>query len=138
MRVKLWQIILNYLTKHNALAIVVTHYLDEVKDFANSVLILHKGRLIFHGSPRELLRKIGYSYRVRIRITSGKVLSEIPVSRYCIINEREIELYVSDDLEMLKVLQFVREHREYIADLVIDRPSLEESYMKVIAHDQPS
>jgi len=137
MRVKMWNIIMKYLDEYNAMAILVTHYLDEVKDYANRVLLLHRGKLLFNGSPRDLLNKLGYRYRVKIKLTSDKALENLPICKY-ITREYEIEAFVNDDSEFITLVKFIEAYKDYIAEFVIERPSLEESYLKVIRFGESS
>jgi ABC-type multidrug transport system ATPase subunit len=74
MRVKLWDVVVKYARERGSTIILVTHYIDEVKDIASRVLLLYKGQLVFNGNPRELLSKIGYKYRVQVRLRASKAL----------------------------------------------------------------
>ena len=131
MRVKLWRVITKYLNDYGATAILVTHYLDEVKGYADKVLLLHKGKLVFMGTPKELLDRVGYRYRVRIRLTNKSEGLDIPVTKY-FIRDSEVEVFVHDDEELLNLMYFIRTIKDIVAEVVIDRPSLEESYMEVL------
>jgi ABC-2 type transport system ATP-binding protein len=74
MRIKLWDIIMRYARERGSMIILVSHYIDEVRDIASRVLLLYKGQLIFNGNPRELLNKMGYKYRVQVRLRGSKAL----------------------------------------------------------------
>ena len=131
MRVKLWDIINRYLRENNATAFLVTHYLDEVKEYADRVLVLFKGRLIFDGSPRRLLDVLGYKYRVLVKVADRCV--KVLFSSFN-FNDRgdELELYVKNEVELLEVLKIARENEDKVMEVAIERPSLEESYLRVI------
>lgn len=137
MRAKLWNIIIKYLNEHNATAILVTHYLDEVKEYANRVLLLHKGKLIFDGSPRSLLERLGYLYRVSIKANNDKIINELPVHRY-VKRGSKIEAFVSNNSEFMALIRFIEAHRENIVEFLVERPSLEESYMEVLKSSETS
>ncbi len=131
MRVKLWDIIIKYLRENNATAFLVTHYLDEVKEYADRVLVLFRGKLIFDGSPRKLLDVLGYKYRVLVKVTDRCV--KVLFSSFN-FNDRgnELELYVKNEVELLGVLKIARENEDKVMEVTIKRPSLEESYLRVI------
>jgi ABC-type multidrug transport system ATPase subunit len=111
--------------------ILVTHYIDEVRDMASRVLLLYKGQLVFNGDPRELLSKIGYKYRVRARLRGFKVLETLPIR----LHHRSgdvVEFYVVDDEELVKLLNYLAGVRDWVLEFNVDRPSLEESYLRLI------
>ncbi len=131
MRVRLWDIILKYLHEYDAMALLVTHYLDEVREYVDRVLLLHRGALIFDGSPGELLDILGYRYRVRIKLANSNIANKLPVRRY-VQNRTEIEAFVCDDSELISLVKFVETHRGSIQEYIIERPSLEESYIEIV------
>jgi ABC-type multidrug transport system ATPase subunit len=131
MRVKLWDIIMRYARERGSMIILVTHYIDEVMDIASRVLLLYKGQLVFNGSPGELLSKVGYKYRVQVRLRGSKALENLPLR----LHHRSgdvIEFYVVDDGELIKLLDYLAGFRDWVSELSIDRPSLEESYLQLI------
>ncbi len=131
MRLRLWSIVMKYLSEYSATAILVTHYLDEVKNYADRVLLLHRGKLVFDGSPSDLLQRLGYRYRVRIKTVDSSVVEMLSVGRY-VRRENEVEVFVASDDEFIELMKFVEKVRECIAEFVVERPSLEESYMEVL------
>jgi len=136
MRLRLWSIVMAYLSSYNATAILVTHYLDEVKNYADRVLLLHRGRLIFDGSPSRLLQRLGYSYRVRLKTADSSIVERLPVDRY-VRRGNEVEVFVAGDDELIELIKFVETVREQIAEFVVERPSLEESYIEVLKLGEP-
>ncbi len=133
MRARLWSIIMEYLNEYSATAILVTHYLDEVKEYADRVLLLHRGKLIFDGTPKSLLDKLGYRYRVKMKLASDKILEELPTRRY-VQRGSEVEAFVSDDSELVALIKLIETHRDCIAEFVVERPSLEESYVELLRY----
>ena len=136
MRIKLWNIVMKYINEYRATAILVTHYLDEVKEYADRVLLLHRGKLIFDGSPKDLLKKLGYMYRVRMKINNDRVLNELPIHKY-LRRDSEVELLISNDDELITLVRFIESHRDYVTEFIVERPSLEESYMEVLRVGKP-
>ncbi len=131
MRVKLWDIIMGYAREHGSMIILVTHYIDEVRDIASRVLLLYKGQLVFNGSPGELLSKMGYKYRVEVRLRGSKALENSPLR----LHHRSgdvIEFYVVDDGELVKLLNYLAGVRDWVLEFNVNRPSLEESYLELI------
>jgi len=131
MRAKLWDIIMRYAREHGSMIILVTHYIDEVRDIASRVLLLYRGQLVFNGNPRELLSKMGYKYRVQVRLRGFKAL-ETPPLRLHYRSGDVIEFYVVSDEELIKLLNYLVSVRDWVSEFSIDRPSLEESYLRLI------
>ncbi len=131
MRVKLWDVVVKYARERGSTIILVTHYIDEVKDIASRVLLLYKGQLVFNGNPRELLSKIGYKYRVQVRLRASKAL-ETPPLRLHYRSGDIVEFYVVSDEELIKLLSYLASARDQILEFSVDRPSLEESYLALI------
>ena len=131
MRLRLWSIVMKYLSEYSATAILVTHYLDEVKNYADRVLLLHRGKLVFDGSPSDLLQRLGYRYRVRVKTVDSSVVEMLSVGRY-VRRGNEVEVFVASDDEFIELMKFVEKVRERVAEFVVERPSLEESYMEVL------
>ena len=131
MRLRLWNIIIKYLNEYNAMAILVTHYLDEVKNYADRVLLLYKGKILFNGSPSDLLYKLGYRYRVKIRISNNNMTERLPTSKY-VFKGNEVEAFINSDDELIRLIKFIEAQKNYIIEFVVEKPSLEESYMEVL------
>jgi ABC-2 type transport system ATP-binding protein len=131
MRVKLWDVVMRYAREHGSMIILVTHYIDEVRDMASRVLLLYRGQQVFNGEPRELLSKIGYKYRVQARLREPRALENPPLR----LHHRSgdvVEFYVVDDEELVKLLNYLAGVRDWVLEFNVDRPSLEESYLELI------
>jgi ABC-2 type transport system ATP-binding protein len=131
MRAKLWDIIMKYARERGSTIILVTHYIDEVRDIASRVLLLYRGQLVFSGNPKELLSKMGYKYRVQVRLRESKPL-ETPPLRLHYRSGDVVEFYVVSDEELIKLLNYLASVGDRVSEFNIDRPSLEESYLRLI------
>jgi ABC-2 type transport system ATP-binding protein len=131
MRVKLWDVVMRYARERGSMIILVTHYIDEVRDIASRVLLLYRGQLMFNGSPGELLSKIGYKYRVQVRLREPRAL-ETPPLRLHHRSGDVVEFYVVDDGELVKLLNYLAGVRDCVLEFNVNRPSLEESYLELI------
>jgi ABC-type multidrug transport system ATPase subunit len=131
MRAKLWDIITKYARERGSTIILVTHYIDEVRDIASRVLLLYRGQLVFSGNPKELLSKMGYKYRVQVRLRESKPL-ETPPLRLHYRSGDVVEFYVVSDEELIKLLNYLASVGDRVSEFNIDRPSLEESYLRLI------
>jgi ABC-2 type transport system ATP-binding protein len=131
MRVKLWDVVMRYARERGRMIILVTHYIDEVRDIASRVLLLYRGQLVFNGEPRELLSKVGYKYRVQVRLREPRAL-ETPPLRLHHRSGDVVEFYVVDDGELVRLLNYLAGIGDWVLEFNVDRPSLEESYLELI------
>ncbi|MFZ8791138.1 MAG: ABC transporter ATP-binding protein [Thermosphaera aggregans] len=131
MRVKLWDVVMRYARERGSMIILVTHYIDEVRDIASRVLLLYRGQLVFNGEPRELLSKVGYKYRVQVRLREPRA-PETPPLRLHHRSGDVVEFYVVDDGELVRLLNYLAGIGDWVLEFNVDRPSLEESYLELI------
>ena len=66
-RRRIWDFILK--CKANRTIIVSTHHMDEAEILCDKIAILHKGKLVSHGTPSQLLEK--YTNCIQLRITKS-------------------------------------------------------------------
>lgn len=71
----------------------VTHYFDELRDFANKVLILHKGKCLYFGEIKELEQKLPYHRIIKIKEV-GMILPEQIKNKCKIIRNEEDEIFI--------------------------------------------
>ena len=55
--------------------LIVTHYFNEIENWANKILCLHKGNLIFFGETKQLLSKSKYKYFLSTKESNLKDIS---------------------------------------------------------------
>jgi ABC-2 type transport system ATP-binding protein len=46
--------------------LLTTHYMEEAEALSDKVIILHQGRVIKEGAPRELVQKLGFKYKIEV------------------------------------------------------------------------
>lgn len=97
--------------------LLTTHYLDEAEALADRVGVINNGELIALDSPQELGGREQALARISYRNANG-VLVEI----------------VSDTPTQV-VRDLAREHEGELAELVITRPSLEDTYLAMIGEN---
>ncbi len=61
----------------------------------------------------------------------SSVVEMLSVGRY-VRRGNEVEVFVASDDEFIELMKFVEKVRERVAEFVVERPSLEESYMEVL------
>ncbi len=53
-----------YVSKHNATAIITSHYMRDIEEICERIIFLHKGRLILDDSKEKIVNKFGKTARI--------------------------------------------------------------------------
>ena len=121
---------------------VSSHLLDEVQKIADDIAIVNSGRLVTHGSVRELVA--GGRRRVRVRVDdqarAGAVLEALP---YVAAVERtdggelRLELDRVEDDRTIELTRALVEAGVGVAELVQEKESLEKRFLDITAGSVP-
>ena len=121
---------------------VSSHLLDEVQKIADDIAIVNSGRLVTHGSVRELVA--GGRRRVRVRVDdqarAGAVLEALP---YVAAVERtdggelRLELDRVEDDRAIELTRALVEAGVGVAELVQEKESLEKRFLDITAGSVP-
>jgi ABC-2 type transport system ATP-binding protein len=134
-RRRFWELI-NDLSARGITVFVTTHYLDEA-EYCNDIRLIHAGRIVAAGSPRELKTK--YIRNPILEVSSDRlvealeILQKEPWVRETSIFGTALHVSVGDEAEGRRLVR-ERLGREGIAVLRIDRitPSLEDVFIQQI------
>jgi len=108
--------------------IVTTHYLDEVEEYVDKVIILNKGKILIEGSVNEVLNKVGYNLKIELPKTDS-LLARLPNQAKYSIFQDKIIFWTNKD-EAQKVFPLLK--KEEIGEIKISRPTLEEAYLNLV------
>ncbi len=108
-REKILSIIKRYSKKRTVFS--VTHYFDELNNFANKVIILHKGKCLYFGEIKELEQKIYYHRIIKIKEDGIKLPEQVKQQNEIIRNEEdEVFIITKDKDELNMVLEQLADH----------------------------
>src|SRR5918999_3221376 len=118
--------------------VLTTHHMDEAERLADQVYIVDQGRLVAHGTPRELT---GAERQLRFRARSGLGLDELltalppgsaakesPAGHYMIEGEVRPELLAT-------VTAWCASHGVMTEDLRIERRTLEDVFLELTGRE---
>jgi ABC-2 type transport system ATP-binding protein len=127
------------LSQHEKRTILLsTHHLEDAERLCSRVLIMNKGRCILIGTPDELREKISTKPVIQISLTkvTPKVLAAINgVGNAKEVKRQQETVLVSVDNAGLATPEIVRaivEANGQVLSVVVQRPSLEDAYLKLI------
>ena len=119
-RKSLWEFI-QELNNNGHTILLTTHYLEEVEELCNTIIMIDKGQIIAKSSKQELMQQADSCLSsVEIEIRNANLDKEL----------RKFPLKNSD--ELLGILQNLKKENLHVEDVRINRPSLEEVFMGYI------
>jgi ABC-2 type transport system ATP-binding protein len=130
MQKKMREFIREYNTRHQATILLTSHYMDDVKQLCNRVIIIDKGKLLFDGALDEIIKKFADHKLISLVFTDG--VSKEKLARLGDVKEYDppkaiIQVKRSDTSEIAaKIL------KDYsIEDLNIEEPQIEDIIREV-------
>ncbi len=70
-RIKIWNMLRRIVSKEKHV-LVTSHDMNEVEEYVEEVVMIHKGQIILQGSPRELVKNVSNLSRVEIVLEGEK------------------------------------------------------------------
>jgi ABC-2 type transport system ATP-binding protein len=117
--------------------VLTTHYMDEAQTLADRVAVIAGGIIVAEGTPATLGGRDTSSARIRFRTPVGVPLSDLPVPVRADDNGM-VSIETSDEVRVLHVLTgWALEHGHTLEALAVERPSLEDVYLKLTAETAP-
>ena len=115
--------------------LLATHDMAEAEKMADRVAILLKGKIAMIGTPRELTAAGSALTKVTVSTTKSSLLAQgltLPsTQRQSVQDEYLICLSSNIGLTLRAILNHLEEHGDTIADLRVERPSLEERFLEI-------
>ena len=125
MQVAIRDFVRNYNQRHEATVLLTSHYMDDVVALCPRVVVIDRGRLIYDGDLRELVRRVRPDKHVTIRLSApvaaadlarlGKVVSADAAQAVLAVPAAQASAVVRDALATLPIV-----------DLTIEEPPLED------------
>ena len=132
MQKKISDFIKDYNQKFKATVILTSHYMDDVKELCERVIIIDKGRIFFDGKLREIIAK--YADHKLLEVVFSQ---DYPKSAFAIIPSAKIKSYSPPRLSFSVKRRLVNDvaakllTRFKITDLNITEPSIEDIIREV-------
>jgi len=128
----IWHLI-HEISKKGTTVFLTTHYLDEAERLADDVAILHKGKIVATGSPRELVTRYGKMTVVVLTGAGTEALREIRRRGIEATEEDgDVLVPVKDPGEMRVVFQKLSGIDLKVTDMYTRRQTLEDVFLDLI------
>ena len=118
--------------------LLTTHYMDEAQQLADRVAVIAAGRIIAEGTPDTLGSRAQAASRIRFRLPpSAASLPELVVATIVETANDLVILNAADPVPLLNSLTgWAIAQGLPLEGLEVTRPSLEETYLELIARDE--
>jgi ABC-2 type transport system ATP-binding protein len=109
--------------------LLTTHYMEEAERLCDEIAIVDHGRILIQGRPDALIRQHFPTAILRLPVSAWP--AETPLPENAERRDTSIELYVD---EVPGALEQLERHGASLIDLRVDRPSLEDLFLKLTGH----
>ncbi len=132
----IWELIESLKKSGNKTIVLTTHHMEEAQRLCDELLILHRGRVISQGSPRQLMAQISVYHDLLIELSKDPGLKghlqswdeiiscDVDREESCLrIRAREIHSTLK------KIVDYCRQHGVEVRRFEVNRPNLEDVFM---------
>ncbi|MEW2133248.1 ABC transporter ATP-binding protein [Streptomyces sp. NPDC005435] len=127
-----WQLI-RELRDTGTTIVLTTHYMEEAQRLADRVAVIADGRIVAEGTPSALGGRDTATTRIRFAPPPGTTLADLPVEAIC-NNDGLLTVETPEPTATLHLLTgWALRHDTVLTGLTVDRPSLEEVYLRLTA-----
>ena len=130
MQKKMRDFIKEYNRRYNATIILTSHYMDDVKELCERVIIIDKGRVIFDGKLDQIIKK--YANHKLLTIVLSKKIDETKLKTIGVVKEYEYPKAVISVKRSETSMAAAKLLKDFpVADLNIEEPSIEDIIREV-------
>ncbi|MFE0043380.1 ABC transporter ATP-binding protein [Streptomyces albireticuli] len=130
-----WQLVRN-LRAAGTTILLTTHYMEEAQELADRVAVISAGRVVAEGTPTTLGGRDAARARIRFALPPGSTVADLPV----VAEPDEDGLVTVESAEPTGALHRLTDwalgRGTALTGLTVDRPSLEDVYLRLTAQDQ--
>ena len=107
---------------------LTTHYLEEAEQ-ADHVAIINHGKIVTYGTPKELKRSLMQDVLLVDAADRERLRAELAPAAHALIGEAPFRLRLGNGVDAQEVLRKITIPLTF---LDIERPTLEDAYLKII------
>lgn len=130
-RKNIWEFI-SELHNNGHTILLTTHYLEEVEQLCNQIIMIDKGKIIAESSKEELIRNAsGLPSSLEVEIANGVILPEL---EQLIIakNGNKYNLRLENNEQMMNILNSLFNAGIKVENINISKPKLEDIFLHVL------
>jgi ABC-2 type transport system ATP-binding protein len=135
-----WQIVRN-LRRAGTTIILTTHYMDEAQALADRVAVISDGQIVATGTPSTIGGRDTARARIRFALPDGYPAGDVPfdaIPTDAVPGDGLLTVETAEPTETLhKLTGWALGHGMTLDRLTVDRPSLEDTYLRLTGHGAP-
>jgi ABC-2 type transport system ATP-binding protein len=130
-----WQIIGDLRTTGTTI-LLTTHYMDEAQSLADRVAVISDGQILATGTPAAIGGRDSAQTRIQFALPPGQALADLPVT--AVPAGGLVTVETAEPTQVLyQLTSWALARDTVLGQLTVDRPSLEDVYLRLISHGAP-
>jgi ABC-2 type transport system ATP-binding protein len=115
--------------------VLTTHYMDEAQELADRICVIARGTVVAEGTPQALRDTSKMHTRIRFTLPSQVTAASLPVAPASVQQGIALVETSTPAQTVHSITGWALQHHLELADLEVSRPSLEDVYLNLTAHD---
>jgi len=136
-----WELI-EAIRERGTTLVLVTHFMDEAERLCDRIAVMDRGRIVAQGTPRRLIEEHAGEARVRFSADGHGADAAVPDFGWLtgvrhvrsVKQERDAVEVTGDGAVLIHVAAALLDRGFEPSDLHVDRPTLEETFLKLTGH----
>ena len=130
-----WQLVRS-LRDEGTTIVLTTHYMEEAQELADRVAVLSDGQIVAKGTPASIGGRDTAPARIRFALPAGYTAADLPAD--AVPADGLVTVETAEPTQALHQLTgWALRHGTVLGRLTVDRPSLEDIYLRLTDHDGP-
>ena len=114
--------------------VLTTHYMDEAQALADRVAVISDGQIMAEGTPSAIGGRDTARSRIRFALPEGYTAADLPLN--AVAGEGLVVVETAEPTQALHQLtRWALQRGTVLGELTVDRPSLEDIYLRLTGHD---
>lgn len=130
-RRKIWELLKEINKKNNVTIIITSHFLDEIENLADRIMILDKGEMVYLGGVTAAIDQYSKGEKIiEFQIKDPKASFKLDKYGAIPLSDERYQIYTKDDEKVLVELIT----KVGIKSLVVKSPTLEDVFLKIAGY----
>jgi ABC-2 type transport system ATP-binding protein len=114
--------------------VLTTHYMDEAQALADRVAVISDGQIMAEGTPSAIGGRDTARSRIRFALPEGYTAADLPLD--AVTGKGLVVVETAEPTQALHQLtRWALQRGTVLGQLTVDRPSLEDIYLRLTGHD---
>ena len=116
--------------------LLTTHYMDEAQALADRVAVISDGQIVAEGTPSTIGGRDTARTRIRFTLPAGFAAADLQAG--AVAGDGLVTMETAEPTQALQeLIGWAQAHGIVLDGLTVERPSLEDVYLRLTSHDTP-